>query len=73
MKYIGLLCRVLFLQPGFGVVGLEAADKDTEAVVIVSPVWDKESVGTFRTDTCRKNTPSPRVSLRGRRGLGSKL
>ena len=51
-------------------VGLEAADKDTEAVVIVSPVWDKESVGTFRTD---KNMPSPRVSLRGRRGLGSKL
>ena len=54
MKYIGLL----FLQPGFGVVGLEAADEDTEAVVTVSPVWDKESVGTIRTDTCHKNMPS---------------
>ena len=39
-------------------VGLEAVDEDTEAVVTVSPVWDKESVGTFRTDTCRKNMSS---------------
>jgi hypothetical protein len=56
LKYIGL-CSVLFLQPGFGVVALEAVDEDTEAVVTVSPVWDKESVGTFRTDTCRNNMP----------------
>ena len=37
LQYIGLLCILLFLQPGFGVVGLEAVDEDTEAVVTVSP------------------------------------
>ena len=57
MKYIGLLCSVLFLQPGFRVVGLEAVDEDTGAVVTVSPVWDKESVGTSRTDMCGKDMP----------------
>ena len=39
-----------------GVVGLEDADEDTEAV---SPFWDKESGGTFRTDTYRKNFHKP--------------
>ena len=37
---------------------LEAVDEVTEAVVTVSPVWDKESGGTFRTDTYRNNMPS---------------
>ena len=47
MKYIGLLCNVLFLKPGFGVVGLEAVDVNTEAVneVTEAPVWDKKSGG----------------------------
>ena len=39
-------------------VGLEAVDEDTGAVVRVSPVWDKESGGTFQTDICGKDRPS---------------
>jgi hypothetical protein len=60
------------LQPGFGVIGLEAVVEDTEAIVIVSPIWDKESGGTSRTDMCSKAMSSEfevsGVSLRGRRG-----
>ncbi len=53
--YISLLFNVLFLQPGFGEVGLEAVDEDT-----VSPVWDKDSSGASRTDTSTfgKDMPS---------------
>ena len=39
-------------------VGLEAVVEDTGAVVTVSPVWDKESGGTSRTDMCGKDMPS---------------
>ena len=66
--YIGLLCSVLFLQPGFEVAGLEAVDEDKEVAVTVSPVWDKDSGSTSRTDTCGKDMPSefeedPKTSL----------
>ena len=39
-------------------VGFEAVVEDTGAVVTVSPVWDKDSDGTSRTDTCGKDMPS---------------
>ena len=39
-------------------VRLEAVDEVTEAVVTVSPVWDKESGGTSRTDMCGKDMPT---------------
>ena len=48
--------------------GLEAVDEDKEVSVTVSPVWDKDSGGTSRTDTCGKDMPSefeegPKTSL----------
>ena len=39
-------------------VRLEAVDEVTEAVVTVSPVWDKESGVTSRTDMCGMDMPS---------------
>ena len=39
-------------------IGLEALDEDTEAVVTVSPVWDKESGGTSQADMYGKDMPS---------------
>ena len=39
-------------------VRLEAVDKITEAVVTVSPVWDKESGGTSQADMYGKDMPS---------------
>ena len=38
--------------------GLEAVDDDKEVAVTVSPVWNKESGGTSRTDMCGKDMPS---------------
>ena len=48
--------------------GLEAVDEDKEVAVTVSPVWDKDSGGTSKTDTCGKDMPSkfeedPKTSL----------
>ena len=59
--------------PGLRILRLEAVDEDTEAVVTVSPVWDKDSGGTSQADISGKYMPSkfeedlknlPGVSLR---------